>query len=168
MQRAQHEARLGLGHQAVPFQLAQQAVDGLAAVAVILVIVFAAIQPIPDFAPLEGSGQTGYVAYVRDAGGDVVTGDVGGIRFPGATHVLPPMPPPDIDVETWRKSIELLRGIELPLWWSSASLQPGYSVENGLVQTGTFDNVKGVMRNDLNNRDADFFAVDKDLRTRRG
>ena len=45
-------------------------------------------------------------------GGDVVTGDVGGIRFPGATHVLPPMPPPDIDVETWLESIELLRGIE--------------------------------------------------------
>ena len=44
--------------------------------------------------------------------GDVVTGDVGGIRFPGADHVVPPMPPPDIDVEIWRKSIELLRSLE--------------------------------------------------------
>jgi glyoxylase-like metal-dependent hydrolase (beta-lactamase superfamily II) len=42
-------------------------------------------------------------------GGDVVTGDVGGVRFPGADHVLPPMPPPDIDVEVWRKSIDILR-----------------------------------------------------------
>lgn len=45
-------------------------------------------------------------------GGDVVTGDVGGIRFPGADHVLPPMPPPDIDVEAWRESIGVLRSLE--------------------------------------------------------
>ncbi|MEE4274057.1 MAG: MBL fold metallo-hydrolase [Thermoanaerobaculales bacterium] len=45
-------------------------------------------------------------------GGDVVTGDVGGIRFPGADHVLPPMPPPDIDVELWRQSLDLIRGLE--------------------------------------------------------
>jgi len=45
-------------------------------------------------------------------GGDVVTGDVGGIRFPGAEHVLPPMPPPDIDVAVWLESIEMLRGLE--------------------------------------------------------
>jgi len=44
-------------------------------------------------------------------GGDVVTGDVGGIRFPGADHVAPPMPPPDIDVEAWRESLGLLRGL---------------------------------------------------------
>ena len=44
-------------------------------------------------------------------GGDVVTGDVGGIRFPGADHVLPPLPPPDIDIVEWRRSIELLRGL---------------------------------------------------------
>lgn len=53
---------------------------GLAAVAAILVIVFGAIQPIPDFAPLEGSGETGYVAYVRDGGGEpggVVVVDLG-------------------------------------------------------------------------------------------
>lgn len=45
-------------------------------------------------------------------GGDVVTGDVGGIRFPGADHVVPPMPPPDIDVQAWRESLSLLRGLE--------------------------------------------------------
>ena len=45
-------------------------------------------------------------------GGDVVTGDVGGVRFPGAEHVLPPMPPPDIDVEAWRASLDLLRGLD--------------------------------------------------------
>jgi len=44
-------------------------------------------------------------------GADVVTGDVGGIRFPGADHVAPPMPPPDIDVEAWRESLSLIRGL---------------------------------------------------------
>jgi glyoxylase-like metal-dependent hydrolase (beta-lactamase superfamily II) len=43
--------------------------------------------------------------------GDVVTGDVAGVRFPGAEHVLPPMPPPDIDVATWRKSLALLKEV---------------------------------------------------------
>lgn len=42
-------------------------------------------------------------------GGAVATGDVAGVRFPGATHVLPPMPPPDIDVEDWRASLARLR-----------------------------------------------------------
>ncbi len=42
----------------------------------------------------------------------VVTGDVAGVRFPGASHVLPPMPPPDIDIEDWRRSLDVLRGLE--------------------------------------------------------
>lgn len=58
---------------------------GLAAVAVILVIVFAAIQPIPDFAPLEGSGETGYVAYVADDDGD--PGDAVIVDLGAATSV---------------------------------------------------------------------------------
>jgi glyoxylase-like metal-dependent hydrolase (beta-lactamase superfamily II) len=45
-------------------------------------------------------------------GDAVATGDVAGVRFPGATHVLPPMPPPDIDVEKWRQSLALLRRLE--------------------------------------------------------
>ena len=53
---------------------------------------------------------------------------------------------------------QLLRGIEFPLWWSAAQLQPGYTIDNGLVATGTFDNVKGVMRNDINQRDSEIIA----------
>ena len=45
-------------------------------------------------------------------GDAVATGDVAGVRFPGATHVLPPMPPPDIDVEDWRSSLAVLRRLE--------------------------------------------------------
>jgi glyoxylase-like metal-dependent hydrolase (beta-lactamase superfamily II) len=45
--------------------------------------------------------------------GDAVsTGDVAGIRFPGSTHVQPPLPPPDIDVEKWKTSLEVLRRLE--------------------------------------------------------
>jgi glyoxylase-like metal-dependent hydrolase (beta-lactamase superfamily II) len=45
-------------------------------------------------------------------GDSVATGDVAGVRFPGSTHVLPPMPPPDIDVKQWRSSLDLLRRLE--------------------------------------------------------
>ena len=52
----------------------------------------------------------------------------------------------------------ILRGIELPLQWSGASLQPGYTVENGLVTQGQFNGVQGVVRNDTRAREADVFA----------
>lgn len=45
-------------------------------------------------------------------GDAVATGDVAGVRFPGATHVLPPLPPPDIDVEKWRQSLSVLRRLD--------------------------------------------------------
>jgi iron complex outermembrane receptor protein len=47
---------------------------------------------------------------------------------------------------------QILRGIELPLFWSSATLQPGSIAEGGLITQGTYTGVKGVMRNDLNTR----------------
>lgn len=52
-----------------------------------------------------------------------------------------------------------LRGIEFPLQWSAASLQPGYTIEDGLVTKGQFNGVKAVMRNDVNQRDAELFAA---------
>ncbi len=50
-------------------------------------------------------------------------------------------------------------GLEVPLWWSSASLQPGFTVENGLVTEGTFTGVKPVGRNDANFRQSDLRSV---------
>jgi len=52
-----------------------------------------------------------------------------------------------------------LRGIELPLLWSSAQLQPGYTIDDGLVTEGQYTGVKGVMRNDVNYRDADVWSI---------
>jgi len=52
---------------------------------------------------------------------------------------------------------QLLRGIEIPLWWSSAQLQPGYTTVSGLITKGTFKNVYGVVRNDYVKRDDHMF-----------
>lgn len=42
----------------------------------------------------------------------VFTGDVGGVRIGPGNPVVPPCPPPDIQIEDWLQSIQLLR--ELP------------------------------------------------------
>src|SRR5690606_332242 len=42
----------------------------------------------------------------------VYTGDVAGIRLPDSDEVLPPTPPPDIDVEAWRASLDKIRRLE--------------------------------------------------------
>jgi iron complex outermembrane receptor protein len=51
------------------------------------------------------------------------------------------------------------RGVELPLFWSAAQLQPNPTVDDGFVTSGTYTGVKGVVRNDINNRDADLFSI---------
>jgi iron complex outermembrane recepter protein len=56
-----------------------------------------------------------------------------------------------------------LRGIEIPLWWSSAALQPGSTVEDGVVTRGTFGNVFGVIRNDIAVKDAQIYAAGLNL-----
>jgi iron complex outermembrane receptor protein len=57
------------------------------------------------------------------------------------------------------KENQTLRGIELPLFWSAATLAPGFSTANGLVTNGTFNGVKGVVRNDANRKDADLYST---------
>ena len=74
---------------------------------------------------------------------------------------------------------QVMRGIEFPLAWGGSSgdcgsvgnvatpnvcrpgpsLRPGYKVEDGLIVAGTWDNIKGVVRNDLNKRDSNITAV---------
>jgi iron complex outermembrane receptor protein len=56
------------------------------------------------------------------------------------------------------KENQTLRGIETPLFWSAAQLQPGFQTANGLVTNGTFNGVKGVVRNDVNNKEADLYS----------
>jgi iron complex outermembrane receptor protein len=59
---------------------------------------------------------------------------------------------------------QVLRGIELPLFWSGAVLDRDTAVvENGLVTQGTFTNFYGVMRNDIVWRDAEVFNAGLNL-----
>lgn len=46
-----------------------------------------------------------HVSYLHRDSGHAFTGDAGGVRI-GEGHVLPPTPPPDIDVEAWHESLE--------------------------------------------------------------
>lgn len=74
------------------------------------------------------------------------------------------------------KNTQVLRGIEFPLAWGGSagdctvnvpsavcrpapSLRPGYTVEDGLIVAGTWDNIKGVVRNDLNKRDSNITSI---------
>jgi iron complex outermembrane receptor protein len=61
------------------------------------------------------------------------------------------------------KDDQVARGIEIPLQWGGGSphevLQPGYTVSNGLITNGTFDNVVGVVRNVLQPRHAKLYSV---------
>ena len=69
---------------------------------------------------------------------------------------------------------QILRGIEFPLAWGGSSgacpgpvatcrpgpsLRPGYTVEDGVIVAGTYDNVKGVVRNDGNRRTAELTSL---------
>ena len=50
-----------------------------------------------------------HVSFFDRASGIAFVGDVAGVRTGRELFVLPPTPPPDIDVETWVDSIELVR-----------------------------------------------------------
>ena len=47
-----------------------------------------------------------HVAYLRE--GTAFVGDVAGVRIEPGTPTLPPTPPPDIDIDEWHRSIELI------------------------------------------------------------
>jgi len=52
------------------------------------------------------------------------------------------------------KEVQQAKGMEFPLWWSSAQLQPGAVANNGFVQSGAYGSVKPVIRNDYNSTSA--------------
>lgn len=49
-----------------------------------------------------------HVCYLHEESGMAFTGDVAAVRIPPSNLVVPPTPPPDIDVETWEKSIAIV------------------------------------------------------------
>lgn len=51
-----------------------------------------------------------HVSYLHDK--TAFVGDVAGVRITDSTITIPPTPPPDIDVEAWHRSTELVAGWE--------------------------------------------------------
>ena len=47
-----------------------------------------------------------HVAYLHGASGRAFTGDVAAVRIPPGDFIIPPTPPPDIDVEKWNRSLD--------------------------------------------------------------
>jgi glyoxylase-like metal-dependent hydrolase (beta-lactamase superfamily II) len=53
---------------------------------------------------------THHVSYLHESEGWAYVGDVAGVRIPPSDLVLAPTPPPDVDVEAWDRSIDLVAG----------------------------------------------------------
>jgi len=49
-----------------------------------------------------------HVCYFHEESGTAFVGDVAAVRIPPAELIVPPTPPPDIDVERWVESIEIV------------------------------------------------------------
>jgi glyoxylase-like metal-dependent hydrolase (beta-lactamase superfamily II) len=76
-----------------------------------------------------------HVCYLHEPSGMAFVGDVAGIRIPPRELTIAPTPPPDIDVEAWKRSLDALRA------WSPAALG---LTHYGLVEDATaqFDAVE--------------------------
>lgn len=49
-----------------------------------------------------------HVCYFHEATGTAFVGDVAAVRIPPSDLIVPPTPPPDIDIETWLESIAIV------------------------------------------------------------
>jgi glyoxylase-like metal-dependent hydrolase (beta-lactamase superfamily II) len=49
-----------------------------------------------------------HVCYFHEGSGTAFVGDVAAVRIPPSSLIVPPTPPPDIDVETWLESIAVV------------------------------------------------------------
>jgi glyoxylase-like metal-dependent hydrolase (beta-lactamase superfamily II) len=53
-----------------------------------------------------------HLAFHEPGSGMLFAGDVGGVRMPGQSYVKPPTPPPEVDIEAWKGSIETVRKLD--------------------------------------------------------
>jgi glyoxylase-like metal-dependent hydrolase (beta-lactamase superfamily II) len=72
---------------------------------------------------------THHVSYRHDASGDAFVGDVAGVRIPPERYTVMPTPPPDIDLEAWERSLDLVAGwqpgrLRLTHFGSVAEVEP--------------------------------------------
>jgi glyoxylase-like metal-dependent hydrolase (beta-lactamase superfamily II) len=71
------------------------------------------LRPVADGAELEGfvaaytpGHASHHVAYFREAVGEAFPGDAAGVRLHGSDLIVPHAPPPDIDLESWDRSLD--------------------------------------------------------------
>jgi glyoxylase-like metal-dependent hydrolase (beta-lactamase superfamily II) len=70
-----------------------------------------------------------HVCFLHEESGRAFVGDMAGVRIPPAAITIAPTPPPDIDVEAWEASLDLIAD------WRPTSL--------GLTHYGAIDDVGG-------------------------
>jgi glyoxylase-like metal-dependent hydrolase (beta-lactamase superfamily II) len=70
-----------------------------------------------------------HVVYLHEETNEAFLGDVGGVRVPPGDFGIAPTPPPDIDIEKWHASIDIVEG------WQPSRL--------GLTHFGYVDDVAG-------------------------
>jgi len=51
-----------------------------------------------------------HVCYLHEDSGTAFVGDVAACRIPPSQLIMPPTPPPDIDIELWEESLDLVAG----------------------------------------------------------
>ncbi len=53
-----------------------------------------------------------HVIFFDTQSGEMFVGDVAGVRLPGVDYIRPPTPPPDLDLEAWSESMELVKRLQ--------------------------------------------------------
>src|SRR5688500_2673729 len=51
-----------------------------------------------------------HVSFLHEPSGTAFVGDVAGVRIPPSPYVMAPTPPPDVDVEAWDRSLDVVAG----------------------------------------------------------
>ncbi len=105
-----------------------------------------------------------HVAYLHEDSGTAFTGDVAACRIPPSKLVVPPTPPPDIDVETWEASLDTVAA------WEPARLALTHFGSIDADVPGHLERVREKLREeaDLARRmEKDAYDADNEARIRR-
>jgi glyoxylase-like metal-dependent hydrolase (beta-lactamase superfamily II) len=104
-----------------------------------------------------------HVCYLHEGSGTAFVGDVAACRIPPSNLIVPPTPPPDIDVEIWEESLDTVAG------WSPSRLALTHfgAVEDDVP--GHIEQVKAKLREEaelVRRMEKDEYDVDVERRIR--
>lgn len=109
----------------------------------------------PEFADAQGKFLLGGAKPFVQSNDLVRTGVVGTVEWRPTEHLTSTL---DFFYSHFNEA-QQLRGIELPLYWGNAILEPGYTTTGNSITGGTWDDVKGVVRNDYVERNAKILST---------